>query len=181
MQPNAGSSRPNLWQILIDDMARVSQRCCWHFERSNHKRALPFAASVEPTAINSFHQHVVVTRGAPVLHKCANPVCAAKLVYLRQGKLFEVEIQVTGSASKREYYWLCGQCAIDYTVCFDCKLSMLAVSSLGQYGRRKVTAISQSSSKAIVGLKRVLIRSFGTLPAMRKAVARAPFSAMEES
>lgn len=159
------------------------KRCCWHFECSKHKQAAHTGLLqtlegqlrlMTPTVC------VVVTRGPQVLHKCANPICAAKLVYLRQGRLFEVEIQVTGSASKREYYWLCGQCAIDYTLCFDCERSMLAVSSLGQCDRRKAKAIPQSSSKAILGLKRVLIRSFDPL-AMRKAAAKAAVSAMEES
>jgi hypothetical protein len=125
-----------------------------------------------PTTINTFHRTSLL-QGAHVLHKCANPGCAAKLVYLRQGRLFEVEIQVTGSASKREYYWLCGQCVMDYALCFDSERGLLAITSLGPCDRRKMTAIAHSSSKTISGLKRVLIRSFDPLPAMRKAAARA--------
>src|SRR5277367_6567273 len=119
--------------------------------------------------------------GGSVVHKCANPVCSAKLVYLRQGKLFEVEIQVTGSSSKREYYWLCGQCAMNYRLCFDGERSTLAVTPLRATGDPKVTAIPQGSSKAISGLKRVLIRSFGPLSTIGKAAARPTLSGMEES
>jgi len=115
-----------------------------------------------------------------VVHKCANPFCFVNLVYLRQGKLFEVETQVTGSSAKREYYWLCGQCAMNYTLCFDGEQSTLAVTPLQATGDPKVTAIPQGSSKAIFGLKRVLIRSFGLPSTMGKAAGRPTLSGMEE-
>ncbi len=116
-----------------------------------------------------------------MVHKCANPVCSAKLVYLRQGKLFQVEIQVTGSSSKCEYYWLCGQCAMNYALCFDGERSTLAVTPLRATGDSKVTAIPQTSSKAIFGLKRVLIRVFWPPSTMGKAAARSILSGMEAS
>jgi len=114
-----------------------------------------------------------------VVHKCANPFCSVNLVYLRQGKLFEVEIQVTGSSAKREYYWLCGQCTLNYTLCFDSEQSTLALTPLRATGNPKV-AIPQASSKEIFGLKRVLIRHFGPLSTRGKAAARPALSGMEE-
>ena len=114
-----------------------------------------------------------------MVHKCANPFCSVNLVYLRQGKLFEIEIQVTGSSAKREYYRFCGQCAMNYTLCFDGEQSTLAVTPLRATSDSKVTAIHQAS-KAIFGLKRVLIRSFGPLSTRGKAAARPALSGMEE-
>ena len=137
-------------------------------------------ASVEDQLQSTTFASTSLYKGAPVLHKCANPGCSAKLVYLRQGRLFEVEVQVTGS-SEREYYWLCGQCAMDYTLCFDRERSMLAVTSLGPGAHAKVIAIPQSSSKTICALKRVLIRSFSPLSTMGKAAAKPTLSGMEES
>ena len=115
-----------------------------------------------------------------MVHKCANPFCSVNLVYLRQGKLFEVEIQVTGSSAKREYYWLCGQCAMNYTLCFDGEQSALAVTPLRATGDPKVTAIPQAPSKQILGLRRVIIRHFGPLSTVGKAAARPTLSGMEE-
>ena len=115
-----------------------------------------------------------------MVHKCANPVCSVNLVYLRQGKLFEVEIQVTGSSAKREYYWLCGQCTMNYTLCFDGERRALAVTPLRATGDPNVAAMPQASSKEIFGLKRVLIRSFGPPSTMGKAAAKPALSGMEE-
>lgn len=132
------------------------------------------------TKIDGLHT-TPLSPGGSVVHKCANPVCSAKLVYLRQGKLFEVEIQVTGSSPKCEHYWLCGQCAMNYTLCFDGERSTLAVTPLRATGDSKVTAISQASSKAIFGLKRVLIRVSWPPSTMGKAAGRPTLSGMEES
>jgi hypothetical protein len=56
-----------------------------------------------------------------MLHKCVNPSCSTRFRRLSQGKLFEVEIDAAAGQSvrasaghtlrRREYYWLCDQCA----------------------------------------------------------------------
>ena len=59
-----------------------------------------------------------------MLSKCANPECSTTLHYLRDGKIFKIEVSssesdkkqpylVSGSKpSKRvEHFWLCGPCS----------------------------------------------------------------------
>src|SRR5689334_18579295 len=67
-----------------------------------------------------------------MLTKCANPLCSRPLHYLRDGKVYRVEIkeemQENGSnpflvSSRRksnlQHYWLCGDCMITMTLHFD--------------------------------------------------------------
>ena len=66
-----------------------------------------------------------------MLHKCANPACAALFRKLSEGKLFLVETEpLTGSALKRarwkgqsshfvEHFWLCDQCAFALTLSYE--------------------------------------------------------------
>ena len=63
-----------------------------------------------------------------MLNKCANPDCAAKFRYLREGRLFEfavgtrghecLEGAIPGKASRREMFWLCGECS--QTMSLEC-------------------------------------------------------------
>lgn len=59
---------------------------------------------------------------SPVLSKCANPECSARLHYLRQGKIFKIETSTISSDSKGsparwiEHFWLCEGCAQTLTV-----------------------------------------------------------------
>jgi hypothetical protein len=57
-----------------------------------------------------------------MLSKCANPDCSTPFLYLREGKLFRMEIPVDGtsendaatSAAVRyrvEFFWLCDYCS----------------------------------------------------------------------
>jgi hypothetical protein len=52
-----------------------------------------------------------------MLSKCANPACSERFRYLRQGRIFNLEVRVASSRSdkedshKVEYFWLCDHCA----------------------------------------------------------------------
>ena len=65
-----------------------------------------------------------------MLQKCANPSCNTPFRYLRNGKLFHVEIDGQGDIRispvvarheplKMEYFWLCDDCAVSVTIKFD--------------------------------------------------------------
>ena len=72
-----------------------------------------------------------------MLAKCANPACTAPFLYLREGKLYQIETQaemppragehIQGAAAKEErkparrleFFWLCGRCARQMTLTFD--------------------------------------------------------------
>lgn len=52
-----------------------------------------------------------------MLSKCANPACSARFRYLRQGRIFNLEVKKLsshgdGQVSHRfEHFWLCDCCA----------------------------------------------------------------------
>jgi hypothetical protein len=71
-----------------------------------------------------------------MLAKCANPACSAPFLYLREGKLYQIEMQPEMSsaaeeqkrevakddrkpARRLEFFWLCGRCARQMTLSFD--------------------------------------------------------------
>ncbi len=61
-----------------------------------------------------------------MLSKCANPACAAPFIYLRDGKLFQIntaggpQLVSDGRPPQRiEYFWLCGECAANMTLAFQ--------------------------------------------------------------
>jgi|SRR5579884_1987374 len=71
-----------------------------------------------------------------MLTKCANPLCSRPLHYLRDGKVYRVEIKeephenengkapfLVPGVQKRKYsvqhYWLCGDCMTMMTLHFD--------------------------------------------------------------
>ena len=62
-----------------------------------------------------------------MISKCANPACSAPFRYLREGKLFRVDLDQLESASleendsgkpwhRMEHFWLCGRCAATMTL-----------------------------------------------------------------
>jgi hypothetical protein len=55
-----------------------------------------------------------------MLSKCSNPLCTAPFRYLRNGRLFHLEIPVPpanpGPARRLERFWLCAQCCSTLTV-----------------------------------------------------------------
>ena len=78
-----------------------------------------------------------------MVSKCANPACSTPFHYLREGKIFRVEVEVTppvtseetielsnGSkvpflvagrkpSRKLEHFWLCGTCSQTMSLLFD--------------------------------------------------------------
>lgn len=72
-----------------------------------------------------------------MLAKCANPACTAHFLYLREGKLYQIETQGESPSGNREqnqrvtmngdrkparrleFFWLCGRCARNMTLSFD--------------------------------------------------------------
>ncbi len=55
-----------------------------------------------------------------MLSKCANPACSARFLYLHEGKIFYLELELgladDPSARRVERFWLCGNCARSMTV-----------------------------------------------------------------
>jgi hypothetical protein len=62
-----------------------------------------------------------------MISKCANPQCSAPFRYLRDGKLFRVDLDQLESVSaaqndsdkpwhRVEHFWLCGRCAATMTL-----------------------------------------------------------------
>lgn len=67
-----------------------------------------------------------------MLSKCANPECVAPFHYLREGKLYQIELldgtpvprgpQLVSSnkqTRRLEHFWLCGRCASVMTLAFE--------------------------------------------------------------
>ena len=78
-----------------------------------------------------------------MVSKCANPACSTPFHYLREGKIFRVEVQVTPPVTsdetielsdqskipfllalrkpgrKVEHFWLCGPCSQTMNLLFD--------------------------------------------------------------
>jgi len=61
-----------------------------------------------------------------MLSKCANPSCDTPLHYLRDGKVFQVEmmnrpvpIDERKPLRRVEHFWLCGPCSESQTLSYD--------------------------------------------------------------
>ncbi|HWY70193.1 MAG TPA: hypothetical protein VNX88_16110 [Terriglobales bacterium] len=76
-----------------------------------------------------------------MVSKCANPACSTPFHYLREGKIFRIEVEVTPPESqdrtettngnkspfllasrkpiKLEHFWLCGPCSQSMSLLFD--------------------------------------------------------------
>lgn len=80
-----------------------------------------------------------------MLGKCANPDCSSRFLYLREGKLFRIEIasdappRATDEDPARpfllgrkpvrrvEHYWLCSRCAETMTLSYEPNKGVTAV------------------------------------------------------
>jgi hypothetical protein len=53
-----------------------------------------------------------------MVSQCANPECGKPLHYLRDGKIFLLEVQaaIGGRGRRAEHFWLCGGCAAEFDV-----------------------------------------------------------------
>jgi hypothetical protein len=85
-----------------------------------------------------------------MLAKCANPACTALFLYLREGKLYQIETgaevpskageQYQGATAKNErkparrleFFWLCGRCARQMTLAFDRGRGVVVVPTRAQ-------------------------------------------------
>ena len=65
-----------------------------------------------------------------MISKCANPECSAPFQYLREGRLFRMDIMPQPSSATSppnspkvirhvEHYWLCGPCSRSLTLVLD--------------------------------------------------------------
>lgn len=53
-------------------------------------------------------------RGAVMLAKCSNPLCSAKFLHLKEGRLFRLESDPalhSSESDRLEYFWLCPRCS----------------------------------------------------------------------
>lgn len=76
-----------------------------------------------------------------MLAKCANPGCSKRFLYLREGKLFRIEVAPGGlrdttagpalvprkGVRRIEHYWLCHDCAASMTLTCDPQQGVVAV------------------------------------------------------
>jgi len=85
-----------------------------------------------------------------MLAKCANPACNAPFLYLREGKLYQMEVgadaplgtpapnhQPGPTGDRRpmrrlEFFWLCGRCARQMTLAFDRGRGLMVVPTRSQ-------------------------------------------------
>jgi hypothetical protein len=58
--------------------------------------------------------------------KCANPACATRFRYFREGRLFQVDRKGDAGAHNGgknghnvEYFWLCAACALSHALAVD--------------------------------------------------------------
>jgi hypothetical protein len=78
-----------------------------------------------------------------MLSKCANPDCSTPFLYLREGKLFRIEVEAkqdrirsgpAGSEKKParriEYFWLCDSCSARMKVAYRKDIGVATVPLL---------------------------------------------------
>jgi hypothetical protein len=89
-----------------------------------------------------------------MLSKCANPVCSKRFLYLREGKLFRLEVPVgdqtvpNGSVNGKtspnprlrdEYFWLCETCCPNFKVVCEQGAGVKIISFNGAEPRPSVS------------------------------------------
>jgi hypothetical protein len=99
------------------------------------------------------------TANSMVSH-CANPECAAPLVHLRDGRLFQFEVRSftgpgftqpgetpkKGKGSRQvAHFWLCGQCCSNLTLTFE-QAKGVTLTSLPTASQAPSTASQQTGS-----------------------------------
>ena len=105
-----------------------------------------------------------------MVHKCANPECVAPFLYLREGKLFEVETHYRDRFSGERYgrpvkgkghverFWLCDHCAARSALRFDRERGLVLESMLTGRKIGVTSTIVRSNGKAESEIEGVLIR-----------------------
>jgi hypothetical protein len=53
-----------------------------------------------------------------MVSQCVNPKCGKSLHYLRDGKIFLLNVRSDegSNVSRMEHFWLCGECSVKYIV-----------------------------------------------------------------
>lgn len=68
-----------------------------------------------------------------MVDKCINPNCQKPLHYLRDGRVFLFSRKNTGENAKLphrlEHYWLCGECAQQWTLKMDAECGVQVVAA----------------------------------------------------
>ncbi len=54
-----------------------------------------------------------------MIDKCANPQCDERLVYLRSGVLYAVDMHRTSAQSATHFFWMCEACSLQYKLHFN--------------------------------------------------------------
>jgi hypothetical protein len=88
-----------------------------------------------------------------MLSKCANPACRAAFQYLRQGRLYQFELEplsaeASGHPEKSdkkparnvEHFWLCSQCSETMTLACDPSRRAITVVPLPYVSSRRAAA-----------------------------------------
>jgi hypothetical protein len=68
-----------------------------------------------------------------MLSKCSNPGCSARFLYLHTGKVFKLNGDPTAAPNgsgtrRREYFWLCEECALNRTLVFRPGLGVITIA-----------------------------------------------------
>lgn len=94
-----------------------------------------------------------------MIDKCANPECNERLVYLRSGVLYAVNILSASNPQRAtHFFWLCEPCSIQFTLHFDGQSeprivpgrtrNSLPESSDSEHGRVRRIFVNQKKSPA---------------------------------
>lgn len=77
-----------------------------------------------------------------MVNHCANPNCHKPLHYLREGKifLFSGKSKSKSNAFSLEHFWLCGDCAKDWTLAMDGEHSIQLLAKKRRRFRAKLIA-----------------------------------------
>jgi hypothetical protein len=90
-----------------------------------------------------------------MLQKCANPSCSAPFRSLREGKLFLAETLPHESAApsaehqprvrRREHFWLCEPCSVQFTLRLDTERGMLTVPISEYIAPHSLTRVAEQN------------------------------------
>jgi hypothetical protein len=92
-----------------------------------------------------------------MLDKCANADCAARLHYLRQGRIFRLgsdcaaDLRVekpTAGSEPVQYFWLCANCCRTFTLAWDSHLGVRVVPKRADLPPIKEMRVATASQTA---------------------------------
>jgi hypothetical protein len=80
-----------------------------------------------------------------MVNYCANPNCHKELHYLREGKIFLFSGKLSKGKSNAfalEHFWLCGDCAKDWTLAMDGEHGIQLLEKKRRQFRAKLIPVS---------------------------------------